>query len=321
MTPSVWMFSGQGAQYFQMGAPLYAADPGFHDVVEDCSRRLEARLGASLSDILYRPRPDRFAPFTRTLHSHAALFTVQYALAQTLRRRGHRPDYVFGYSLGEFVAYAVAGCVSLDDALGAVCAHAAALEAHAPPGAMLAVVDRLEIMRRFPAEFGRVELAADNYPGHFAVAGPVPAIDALQHTLRAAGIDSVRLPVEFAFHSPGIAAAAPAFRTFAGALAIREPQYPVISAQVARVVRTPAGEDLWRVTAAPVQCRTTIDIMEDYGAYLYLDLGPSGTLANFVKYNLKPDSQSRVQAIMTPFGRDLEGLAAADARLRSGPAG
>jgi len=95
----------------------------------------------------------------------------------------------------------------------------------------------------------------------------------------------------------------------------------VISAQAARVVRAPTGEDLWRVTAAPVQCRATIEIMEDYGAYLYLDLGPSGTLANFVKYNLRPGSQSQFQAIMTPFGRDCDGLAAADARLRSGPTG
>lgn len=26
---TVWMFSGQGAQYFQMGAPLLAAEPVF----------------------------------------------------------------------------------------------------------------------------------------------------------------------------------------------------------------------------------------------------------------------------------------------------
>ena len=40
------------------------------------------------------------------------------------------------------------------------------------------------------------------------------------------------------------------------------------------------------------------------GEHLYLDLGPSGTLANFVVRNLAPSSRSRGNAIMTPFGLD-----------------
>jgi trans-AT polyketide synthase, acyltransferase and oxidoreductase domains len=314
--PVVWMFSGQGAQYFQMGAPLYAADAVFRETVDDCSRRLEPRLGAPINHILYQPRADRFEPFVRTRHSHAALFAVQYALAQTLRHRGHRPDFLLGYSLGEFVAYAVAGCLSLDDALQAVCEHAFALEAHAPHGAMLAVVDRLEIIDRFPAEFAELEIAAENYAGHFAVAGTVGAVDNLQRALRAAGINFARLTAEYAFHSSQIAPAAPAFARFAETLRFAPPQVPVISAERGRVVRAPQAADLWRVTAHRVHCRATIEIMEDYGAYRYIDLGPSGTMANFVKYNLRPGARSQLHAIMTPFRHDLAALSAAEAHLR-----
>ena len=312
---TVWMFSGQGAQYYQMGAPLYATEAVFRETVDDCSRRLEPLLGASLREILFQPRADRFARFERTLHSHAALFAVQYALAQTLRRRGHRPDFALGYSLGEFVALAVAGCLPLDAALRAVVEHAQALEAHAPPGAMLAVVDRFEAMRRFPAEFARVEIAADNYPGHFAVAGPLDAINALDRILRTAGIGTARLPVEFAFHSSLLAPARPAFFRFAQTLALRAPEIPLVSAERARVVPAPAAEDLWRVTAQRVRFRETLEIMEERGAYRYVDLGPSGTMANFVKYNLRRGSYSTFHTIMTPFGRDLQALSAFDAAV------
>lgn len=313
--PVVWMFSGQGAQYYQMGAPLYASDAAFRAAFDDCARRIEPQLGRSLSDLLYQPRADRFVAFERTTHSHAALFAVQYALAAMLRQRGHQPNFLLGYSLGEFVAYAVAGSLSLDDAVRAVYEHASALEDHAPRGAMLAVVEPLDVLRRFPAEFAAVEIAAENYPNHFAVAGTVPAIQTLHRVLRAAGVNTALLPVDFAFHSTQIAPAAARFELFARTLRFAPPRIPVISAERARVLRAPQPSDLWRVTAHPVKCQATIEVMEDYGAYHYVDLGPSGTLANFVKYNLTPTSRSQTHVIMTPFGGDIAALNAVETRV------
>ena len=306
--PVVWMFSGQGAQYYQMGAPLLAAEPVFRETIEDCSRRLEPLIGTSLRDLLYQPRPDRFAAFDRTLHTHPALFVVQYALARLLESRGRRPDYVLGYSLGEFVAYTVAGCLGLDAALSAVVTHARLMEEHAPAGAMLAVVDSPEVRDRLPAEFAGLELAADNYARHFAVAGPRPALERLHAALRDREVNSLLLPVRFAFHSAGIEPAAPAFRAFTSGLALTPPRIPVISAARARVVRTPAAGDLWTVARERIRFRETVEIMEDYGSFDYVDLGPAGTLAAFVKYNLRPGSASRHHAIMSPFQRDAQAL-------------
>ena len=44
------------------------------------------------------------------------------------------------------------------------------------------------------------------------------------------------------------------------------------------------------------------------GSYFYIDLGPSGTMANFVKYNLKPDSISKTFNIIAPFDNELKNL-------------
>ncbi len=313
--PIVWMFSGQGAQYYQMGASLYAGDAAFRAAFDDCARRFEPQLGRSLADLLYQPRADRFVAFERTTYSHAALFAAQYAAAAMLSERGHRPDFLLGYSLGEFVALAVSGCLSLDDAVRAVYEHAAALEARAPRGGMLAVVEPLDVLRRFPAEFAAVDIAAENYASHFVVAGTVPAIQTLHRALRAAGVNTALLPVDFAFHSAQIAPASAQFESFARTLRFAPPRIPVISAERARVLRAPQPADLWRVTAHRVKCQATVEVMEDYGAYHYVDLGPSGTLANFVKYNLSPRSHSQTHTIMTPFGQDIAVLNAMEARI------
>jgi trans-AT polyketide synthase/acyltransferase/oxidoreductase domain-containing protein len=51
-----------------------------------------------------------------------------------------------------------------------------------------------------------------------------------------------------------------------------------------------------------------VQALENKQAYVYLDLGPSGTLANFVKYNLASHSQSKSFPILTPFGQSLPNL-------------
>ena len=56
-------------------------------------------------------RLDATEDFDNLLHTHPALFMVQYSLAQTLLRRGMKPDVVLGYSLGEWVALAVSGAL------------------------------------------------------------------------------------------------------------------------------------------------------------------------------------------------------------------
>ena len=58
----------------------------------------------------------------------------------------------------------------------------------------------------------------------------------------------------------------------------------------------------------PIQTANTIRTLEKTGDYVYVDLGPSGTLSNFVKYNLGENDLSQSYPILTPFGRDLKGL-------------
>jgi hypothetical protein len=55
--------------------------------------------------------------------------------------------------------------------------------------------------------------------------------------------------------------------------------------------------------------------LEQQGAHRYIDVGPAGTLATFLKYGLPPTTRSTVQAILTPFGGDQKNLTAVSASI------
>src|SRR5690349_3091584 len=107
MKRTVWMFSGQGSQYFRMGRDLYDTDPAFREAMSQCDRHLKVLMGESILDVIYHGSESRASvEFDNILHTHPALFCVQYSLAQTLLRRNLKPDLLLGYSLGEFVGAA-----------------------------------------------------------------------------------------------------------------------------------------------------------------------------------------------------------------------
>jgi len=66
----------------------------------------------------------------------------------------------------------------------------------------------------------------------------------------------------------------------------------------------------WNVVRQPIRFRDTTDRLEAQGARRYIDVGPAGTLATFLKYGLPAATKSTVHAILTPFGVEQKHLAA-----------
>src|SRR5207302_9895297 len=119
----IFMFSAQGAQYLNMGAELYAAEPAFRDEIDLCSQLLEPHLGLDLRRVLY---PDKeqsekaWRQLDETLITQAALFSVEYALARLWIKWGVYPQALVGHSIGEYVAACLAGVFSLEDGLSLI---------------------------------------------------------------------------------------------------------------------------------------------------------------------------------------------------------
>lgn len=301
MSKVIWMFSGQGSQYFDMGRDLYEGDPVFRAMMHACDAHCERLLGVSIVDIIYpSAEASKSEPFDNLLHTHPALLCIQYSLAQTLLRRGMKPDLVLGYSLGEWIALSASGVLPFGVVLESIVDQADLLKRCAQPGGMLAVIASLDIVNS-SSVYRDTAIAAHNFRNHFVLSGLRESVDRVQTHLRALEITHQRLPVNFAFHSPSMDAIEMSYKTQVNWLRPKFLTVPLVSLAHTEILEVLPEDFFWNVLRRPVLFEESIRRVEANGDCDFVDLGPSGTLATFLKYVLASDSQSRVYPILTPF--------------------
>lgn len=301
----VFMFSGQGSQYFQMGQELYQQLPTFRRWMNRLDVSARELCGASVVESLYERGHGRGVPFDRTLLTHPAIFMIEYSLAQALLEGGVEPALAIGASLGTFAAASVAGCFSPEEALRVIVSHARAMEDCCEPGAMVAVLAPLALYQE--AGLARhAELAAVSYHSHFVVSANVDGAGQVEAILRARDVTFQRLPVSFGFHSRWIEPGERHFKHHAGALRAAPARFPIACCAQMKLVTTWSADALWAIARQPIRFEETLLAVDRDGPFEYLDVGPSGTLATFAKYILpQTGSPSRFHTVLSPFGRDM----------------
>lgn len=312
-TETVFMFSGQGSQYYQMGRALFEENKAFRQWMRRLDDIVCDLAGHSVIQTLYSDARQKIDLFNLTMLSHPAIFMVEYALAQTLIEADVVPDITLGASVGSFAAAAISGFIGMEEALSAVIQHAKMLEEYCMRGAMVAVLADSDLYLHDQLR-DYSEIAAFNFSTHFAVATKHSYLEGITAFLRGRGVSFQLLPVVFAFHSRWIDEAEKPYRGFLRSLSQKPGNLPIACCAESRVLHSIPGDFLWNVTRAPIRFQNTISLLESRRAYRYIDIGPSGTLATFLKYLLPSTSRSKVFATLTPFGRDIENVRAITAR-------
>jgi len=198
----VFVFPGQGSQWFGMARRLLQQEVGFREAVERCDRAM-------------RPYGDWWL-VTELIASDAvhsrlneidvlqpALFAIQVALAALWRSWGIEPDAVVGHSMGEVAAAHVAGALSLEDAARIICRRSGLAKRTIGQGAMAAVALSIEDASQALAGYeDRVSIAASNSYSSTVLSGDPVALEAILEHLRRRDISCRMVKVDFAAHSP-----------------------------------------------------------------------------------------------------------------------
>lgn len=305
----VFMFSGQGSQYYKMGIELYQKKTVFKEcmlfldeIVQDC-------IGESVIGRIYSPDFSKSDPFDELLFTHTGIFMVEYSLAQLLISKGVKPDMVLGSSLGEYVAAAIAGVMPPKLMMELIAAQAKLIYESPLSGGMLALLGERnkvdELLRQWPD----CELAAINYENHHVISGSAASLDAIAQKLSLQSVFHQRLPVNYAFHSSSMDAIKDQHMQLLRKQIYSPPRIPLISC--ANNGRSSKVDEnyFWEVVRNPISFQKAIEVIESKSPCYFLDLGPTGTLNGFVKNILKADAFSKHDACLSMFGADLKNIA------------
>jgi len=305
----VFMFSGQGSQYFQMGRTLFDTNAVFRQWMFRLDEIARNFNNISILDVLYSPINQRHDVFDRTILTHPAVFIVEYSLTQALIHAGIIPDVVMGVSLGSYTAAAVAGCLSVGDAIEAVIRQATIVEEVCEPGGMLAILASPSLFQEgFLIEHS--ELAGISFSSHFVISATQMRLSAIEKCLRERNVSFQRLPVSYAFHSKWIDTAHQPFDLFMRSIPLGTCKLPLVCCDRATILSGLSMDFFWRVIRQPMRFLETVSYLEKSGPRRYIDVGPAGSLATFMKYALPGSSRSQIHAIMTPHSNDRRNLAA-----------
>lgn len=311
------MFSGQGSQSYQMGKELFEKEPVFQEWMKKGDTLLQDLTGESITEHIYSDQFKKSDIFDNLILTHPAIFLVEYALAQTILSRGIEPDYVLGTSMGEFASSVLAGVLSYEDALTAVVQQAQLIEQSCPPGGMIAILSEPAIFEQYPILHENSVIAGINFSNHFVVTALQKEIAVIEQFLNEEKISYQTLPVRVPFHSNGIDGAAESYKTFLARQHYLDPQIPLISCARAQMLQKIPDGYFWDIVRSPIEMQKTIDYSQTLGDCFYLDLGPSGTLATFVKYNKTEAPQLESFGLLTPFGQDIKSLERLEQTLKN----
>lgn len=287
---TVFMFSGQGAQYAGMGKDLYKNYP----VAKEIFDRADNVLGYSIKDICFEDEQK----LGETEFAQPAILTMSIAAMKVLEEEGVRADMTAGLSLGEYSAYVASEAMDFEEAVALVQKRGKFMAEAVPSGegAMYAIIGLdtalvEEACAEATAEGDGLAVPANyNAPGQIVIAGHAQAAKRAAALAKEKGAKlTVPLKVSGPFHTELLQPAAEKLGPELDKMHISPLKMPVYTNVDASKV---ASEQdiipiLKKQIVSPVRWEQIIRNMAAEGADTFIELGPGKTLNGFVKRTLK----------------------------------
>ena len=198
--PLVFVFTGQGAQWWKMGQDLIKREPVFRGVLEEIDVHLKPLAGWSLIDEM--TKDEESSQINKTNIAQPAIFGLQIALAELWKSWGVEPSKVVGHSVGEVAAAYVAGIYTMEGAVKVIYHRSRLQDQTGGNGKMVAVgLSAAEAKKAIGEYADKVQVAVINSPGMVTIAGDTEPLKKVIEPLEEAGKFVRWLRIDYAFHT------------------------------------------------------------------------------------------------------------------------
>ena len=291
---AVFMFTGQGAEYVNMGKYLYEQEEVFRKNIDLCHNILAQKFSFDLRSYLFSDQTNLSAlesVIHQTNIAQTLVVVVEYALAQLVMSYGIKPSLVLGHSLGEYTAACISGIFTLDTVLSIVFERAK-LIFESQEGMMLAInLPEHKLNEVLPKD---ISIASINTQELCVISGKLEDLKRFMTCLQKKFPDIAMkpLPVSHALHSQMMYTMQESFHSILDKVHFNTPKIPFLSTSLVRLV-TP--EDICNINywlkhlLSPVRFYDAIIEAKNLNHHTFIEVGPGNTLSSFVQGILRED--------------------------------
>jgi len=295
LPPVVFLFTGHGSHYVNMGRQLYETEPVFRQVMDRCDEFLRPHLEQPLLSVLYpqaesENQPSKIDDMT---YGQPAMFALEYALATLWRSWGIEPAAVAGHSLGEYVAATIAGVIGLEDSLTLIAERGRLMQALPEDGEMVTVfAEEARLIPLIAPYAAEVSIAAVNSPETVVISGRRASVLEVVRKLKAEKIRTRPLNISRAAHSPMVEPMIPAIARTSAGMRFSSPQIEFFSSVTGQAVSdAPTRPEYWqRHLRQTVRFADTAAALYTSGYRTFLEIGPNPTLISLGQRSV-PESE------------------------------
>lgn len=283
---AVFLFTGQGSQYVNMGKMLYETNEVFRDAMDECDRLFHPYLLCSILELVYG-LDAKEEQVQRTVYAQPLIFAIEYSLAMMWKELGVEPEIVMGHSIGEYAAAVSGGIITLQDAVKLVSARGRLMDMAPGRGKMASVFADEEMVHELLTGYeNTVCIAAKNAAENHVISGAAEDVEVIVEKAIAKGYRAKELVVSHAFHSMLMEPVMKEFYQVAKGVVYHQPGVRFVSSLYGRELEPDEtlDADYWtKHIRAEVDFYKALNSIDEKQNYLFLEIGANRVLSALAK--------------------------------------
>ena len=279
-----FLFPGQGSQAVGMGKDIYLNSIAAREVFDE----IDDTLGRKLSTLMFEGPDDELRQTENTQPAIMATSVATWRAMEEATGVLQVPNATAGHSLGEYSALAVAGVLSISDAVKLVLERGRLMQGacNERPGGMAALIGLDEVTAEEICRESGAQMSTINTEQQIILAGDHRSLAMAIDMASARGAKkAIPLQVGGAFHSGLMSPAQNGLNAMIDSLTFYDPLVPLVGNVTAKSLGTAdeVKEELRLQLTSCVQWNNTVKFMLNDGIDTFYEIGHGKILSGMVK--------------------------------------